>query len=153
MLGTLSDLRTLRIDGTELTGCVPLNLRGKLRPYSYQGFGQSDFFHFSDLDFCVPPPPPDEESDRAALMALYNATGGRNWHFNENWGSGKPLGEWCGVTTSADGRVDSVFLFDNNLGGELPGGMKELSKLTLLDLSNNQIRGAAPDIYKGSVRF
>ena len=37
--------------------------------------------------------------DRAALVALYNATDGPNWVINENWLTDAPLGEWYGVDT------------------------------------------------------
>ena len=37
-------------------------------------------------------------TDRAALMALYNSTGGANWTNNTNWGSTEPIGTWFGVT-------------------------------------------------------
>ena len=37
--------------------------------------------------------------DRAALMALYNATNGDNWENHKNWNSSKPLDEWYGVRT------------------------------------------------------
>ena len=43
--------------------------------------------------------------DRAALMALYNATDGPNWVDNTNWLTDAPLGEWYGVRTDAAGRV------------------------------------------------
>ena len=39
-----------------------------------------------------------KESERAALVALYNATGGPNWTNNANWVSGQPVGRWHGVT-------------------------------------------------------
>ena len=39
-------------------------------------------------------------SDRAALVALYNATGGASWRFSTNWLSDRPLGAWHGVTTT-----------------------------------------------------
>ena len=45
-------------------------------------------------------------SDRAALMALYNATDGGNWTNNTNWGSNEDLDEWDGVSTDSDGRVE-----------------------------------------------
>ena len=38
------------------------------------------------------------EGDRAALVALYDSTGGDNWKNNANWKSDKPLGEWYGST-------------------------------------------------------
>ena len=37
--------------------------------------------------------------DRAALVALYNATGGPNWAHNTGWLTNAPLGQWYGVTT------------------------------------------------------
>ena len=36
------------------------------------------------------------ESDREALIALYDSTGGDNWNNNTNWKSDKSLGEWYG---------------------------------------------------------
>ena len=50
------------------------------------------------------------QTDRAALVAVYNATGGPNWGVNTNWLSDKPLGEWYGVETDADGRVTELRL-------------------------------------------
>ena len=37
------------------------------------------------------------ESDRAALEALYDATGGANWNNDEGWRTDRPLQEWFGV--------------------------------------------------------
>ena len=56
-------------------------------------------------------------SDRAALMALYDATDGGNWTNNTNWGSNEDLDEWHGVTTDSDGRVSRLNLIDNGLSG------------------------------------
>ena len=52
----------------------------------------------------------DAASDRAALVALYNATGGANWGNNGKWLSNAPMGEWHGVTTDSDGRVTHLDL-------------------------------------------
>ena len=59
-------------------------------------------------------------SDRAALEALYDATGGAGWTYSTNWKSSAPLGEWAGVTTDAAGRVTELYLRDNGLAGSLP---------------------------------
>ena len=40
-----------------------------------------------------------ENPDRAALVALYEATDGPNWVSNEGWLTDAPLGEWYGVDT------------------------------------------------------
>ena len=50
-------------------------------------------------------PMPDTASDaaRAALAALYAATGGTNWENNTNWLSEKPVGDWYGVAQMTPG--------------------------------------------------
>ena len=51
------------------------------------------------------------EMDRAALVALYDATGGPTWTINTNWSTAADLSEWHGVTTYvATGRVTEVNL-------------------------------------------
>ena len=56
-------------------------------------------------------------ADRAALVALYNATGGPNWNSNNNWLSDVPISEWSGVTTDDNGRVTELDLSQNQLTG------------------------------------
>ena len=63
--------------------------------------------------------------DRAALVALYEATDGPNWVNNENWLTDAPLGEWYGVYTDASGRVVALGL--RGLSGVIP---PELGALT-----------------------
>ena len=58
--------------------------------------------------------------DRAALVALYNATGGPDWLERSHWLTDAPLGEWYGVTTDANGRVARLELGVNFLSGEIP---------------------------------
>ena len=50
------------------------------------------------LPSTVPAAPGTPESDRAALVALYEATDGENWTNNTNWLSDRPIGEWYGVS-------------------------------------------------------
>ena len=57
--------------------------------------------------------------DRAALVALYNATGGANWTHSANWLSEEPLNSWQGVTTDDSGRVIELNLTENGLSGEI----------------------------------
>ena len=84
------------------------------------------------------------EMDRAALVALYNATHGANWTSNTNWLSDEPLGDWHGVTTDSDGRVIRLALSSNNLAGTIPGELGSLSNLEHLDLSYSQLSGSIP---------
>ena len=51
-----------------------------------------------------------ENPDRAALVALYNATDGPNWAEKDNWLTDKPLAQWHGVGTDASDRVIFVNL-------------------------------------------
>ena len=58
-------------------------------------------------------------TDRAALVALYDATDGPNWTNTKNWLSDKPLHSWYGVTTDDTGRVTTLDLAGIGLEGAL----------------------------------
>ena len=83
-------------------------------------------------------------ADRAALVALYNATGGANWTNNTNWLSNEPLSEWHRVETDEDGRVTALRLVANELSGEIPAELANLTNLQVLSLSKNTLSGEIP---------
>ncbi len=83
-------------------------------------------------------------ADKAALVALYNATDGQNWEKSDNWLSDEPLSEWYGITTDITGRVTELGLGDNNLNGMLPAELGNLSSLTSLNLRYNPLSGRIP---------
>lgn len=56
-------------------------------------------------------------TDRGALVALFNATGGPSWNNNTGWGTPAPIGKWHGVTANREGRVAKLDLRGNNLNG------------------------------------
>ena len=87
----------------------------------------------------------ESPQDRAALVALYNATGGRNWRNNDNWLSDAPIGEWHGVTINESGRVVELNLVNNHLNGPIPHELGNLFNLTALDLSRNKISHEVTD--------
>ena len=77
------------------------------------------------------------EGDRAAIVALYEATGGPNWTKSDNWLTDAPLDQWFGVQVDQQtGRVTGLRLPKNNLSGPIPPELWSLTALTHLDLEN-----------------
>ena len=88
---------------------------------------------------------PDPASpDRAALMALYDATNGHTWTDSTNWGTGEPLDHWHGVTIGDAGRVVRLDLHANNLTGPIPPALGTLTNLEFLRLNENNLTGPIP---------
>ncbi len=97
-----------------------------------------------------------EYPDRAALVALYNATDGPNWVNSENWLTDAPLGEWYGVDTNASDRVTSLYfrgrwdgwrgqvLVPHGLSGPIPPALGDLTELRRVDFSLNRLSGPIP---------
>ena len=119
--------------------------------------------------------PHQNAEERAALEAFYHATNGPEWKNNTNWLSDKPLRQWYGVETGADGTVVGLDFNKNGLKGRLPAelarltGLRklslwgdwepgisltgpiphelaELSNLTELNLGNNELTGVIPPV-------
>ena len=96
----------------------------------------------------TPTPTPllqDTAAERAALVSLYNATGGANWTLTKNWLSTQPLSNWHGVRTDSRGSVTALRLSNNRLSGHIPD-LSALTSLTVLDLSVNSLNGSIPDV-------
>ena len=91
--------------------------------------------------------------DRAALEALYDATGGPTWVDSTNWKTSTPLGEWYGVETDADGRVTQLVLMENALTGPIPDALASLVNIETLDLRNNALTGSIPDALASLVNL
>ena len=92
-------------------------------------------------------------TDRAVLIALYNATAGDAWTDNSGW-KAEPLhadgfalpgteGSWFGIGVSS-GHVTVISLATNNLSGTLPPALGDLVHLTQLNLHANHLSGALP---------
>ena len=85
------------------------------------------------------------ETDRAALVALYDSTGGDNWTSNTNWKSDKPLNEWYGIEADSTGRVESIeFHTQNGLTGSIPPEIGDLVHLKKISLEGNDLTGSIP---------
>ena len=78
--------------------------------------------------------------DRAALEALYRASGGDDWVDRRGWLTQAPLRDWYGVAVDDDGRVAELHLRANGLVGRVPGALDALDALENLwfaDFSHN----------------
>ena len=84
-------------------------------------------------------------TDRAALEAFYDATGGPRWTRRTNWKTSAPLDDWYGVKTDSSGRVTELGLSRNNLSGMLPSALGNLTRLKRLYLSYNTLSGTLPE--------
>ena len=116
--------------------------------FDFDGSGKVDFADFLQFINVFGQTVPDTDSiegDRAALVALYNATGGDNWTNNTNWLSDKPLWEWYGVGITVQGRVAMLQLGGNQLSGSIPPELGNLSNLAWLSLNGNQLSGSIPE--------
>ena len=93
-------------------------------------------------------------SDRAALVALYEATDGPNWVDNTKWLTDAPIGDWYGVDTNSAGRVVVLDLSGNTdnwpdvtphgLEGSIPSELGSLASLERLNLAYNLLTGSIP---------
>ena len=136
-LGALISLESLELLGNQLTGCVPAGLRDVVS----NDLGELDLPDCSEVSPDVAEDVGSVASDRAALVAFYNATGGASWDDNANWLRDRPIGEWYGVTTNGAGRVAKLDLYNNNLRGPIPAELVALTKLQRLVLAYNQLTG------------
>ncbi len=151
-LGILATLTTLRVGDNMLSGRLPLSL-------AHLPLVE---FHYAGTGLCVPAEVSfqawldrvashegtgvvcDPLSDREVLVALYEATGGRNWANADNWLTTAPLGEWYGVSADTQGRVTALYFRNNNLEGSIPPELGSLASLTELWLMNNGLSGPIP---------
>lgn len=89
----------------------------------------------------------NEAKARAALTALYEALDGDNWNYKDNWNTDAPLGDWYGVYTDG-GLVTEISLYNNNLVGEIPAAIGDITTLRRLYLGRNQITSVSAELSK-----
>lgn len=76
--------------------------------------------------------------DRAALVALFESTGGVGWTRKTNWLTDAPVRQWHGVLAPVDGRVSGLRLDDNGLAGSVPPELGDMIGLREMDLTDNE---------------
>jgi Leucine-rich repeat (LRR) protein len=101
----------------------------------------------SEGTMSIPEPtdPAVRARERQALIEFYEALGGPDWIERDFWLTDRPVGEWHGIETDADGHVVRLTIYDNNLQGQLSAAICKLDRLHTLHLSFNKISGALPN--------
>ena len=149
-LGSLPNLQWLSLSVNQLIGELPRSLT-RLTALQW-------FLFFNNPGLCAPVDnafqtwlnsiaevygsscaPMDSPGDRTVLVELHRATSGGGWENSASWLSDRPVREWHGVVTDANGRVTGLFLFSNGLSGEIPPELGSLSNLRSLHLFENQL--------------
>ena len=77
------------------------------------------------------------QNERQALIDFYNSTNGGNWA--SKWNLNEPVTKWYGVKVE-NGNVVAIRLMDNNLSGQLPESLGDLTELKILDVAFNKNR-------------
>ena len=142
-LGNLPNLEQLYLGVNGFTGCVPDNLYD-LRTYIPDapfgdGIWSFDDAHKLNHKFDIP-----RCGQMSLLAAIYEATDGANWTNNTNWLSDKPASEWHGLALDESSNVVGLELNNNNLSGDIPHELGDLSSLERLSLFGNRLSGDIP---------
>src|SRR6266498_288399 len=82
--------------------------------------------------------------DSLALVDLYDSTNGPNWNNHTNWLTKAPVTTWYGIQIVTNGRVNNIYLGINNLTGNIPSSIGNLTNLEVLDFYENQLSGSIP---------
>lgn len=83
------------------------------------------------------------QTECEALVALYNSTNGEDWSTHTNWLVTDTPSDWFGVTVES-GHVTEISLQFNQLSGNLPTELVNLSYLKKLSLDSNKLTGSIP---------
>lgn len=86
-------------------------------------------------------------AQRAVLKQIYDALDGDNWTHKDGWNTDAPLNEWYGLEVDEDDYVVGINLASNNVAGQLPDAIADLTYLESLVLSDNGITGMIPETW------
>ncbi|MDM8520113.1 clostripain-related cysteine peptidase [Anaerolineales bacterium HSG6] len=83
------------------------------------------------------------QAECETLVVLYDSTDGANWKDNTGWKDTNTPCSWNGISCS-NGHLQQLDLHSNQLNGNIPTELGNLSNLQKLSLYNNQLNGNIP---------
>ncbi len=139
----ISQVQTKGLEGYNLILQIAKNegYDGRVGQVKISGAGKESFININQG---ANEGSPAMAKERAALVALYNSLNGSQWTRKDNWLSDKPLSQWYGIGVDSQGYVVVINLPDNNLSGNIPAEIGDLSKLRFLQLCYDAINGSIP---------
>jgi len=90
-----------------------------------------------------------------ALKNMYDGLGGNAWFNKTNWpatgswpssATAAQMGTWYGITVE-NGDITQINLYENNLTGNLPASIGQLTELTSFNVGFNSIEGIIPSSF------
>ena len=156
-----SGLEILKLENNQFSGCYPeswsvfcsqivLSSRRNFSGNAGLPDGGSNSWYVDNVCngtiYCEPPPC---HPDYDALMALYNSTNGADWVNNDGWAAGAAgtdcdVCSWDGITCDADSRVSHIALNSNNMVGNLPPEIGDLTELLHFVAGGSGLTGTIP---------
>jgi Leucine-rich repeat (LRR) protein len=91
----------------------------------------------------------------AVLKNIYDSLGGSGWITKTNWptlanwpasATSAQFGTWSGVTVT-NGDISKISFINNNLTGQIPNSISQLTKLRYIYLQKNTITGPIPTSF------
>ena len=142
-LGLLDSLKTLRLGRNDLVGAFPPTMRNLCTQLEVYDFSQNDLTCTFE-DFCN-----QDSTEFDILSQLYISLNGAEWTNSNGWMEQCDPCQWYGIKCGNDGKVSELVLPSNNLSGNIPAIIGDLTGLKKLDLSGNAITGTIPDAMTG----
>ncbi len=84
----------------------------------------------------------NRHDDSLVLVKFYQSTDGPNWI--SKWNLNTPMIQWTGVVTDFNGCVTELHLNGNNLNGNIPSEIGNLTGLKIVSLIANKLNGSIP---------